>query len=219
MLQNYIDGGLNPWVTSEFSSHGLLTVGSVISTALGGCTPLTMAKVIDIWGRVEGFCFMLLVCVCGMVVKAVCTNVQSYIGGHVLYWVGHIGLLYVIDVMCADITSLKNRMIIYGINETPRIAATFAGPELVNIFLTGPGWRWAFGAFIIILVACSVPAMVLMLFMYRKARKAGYAEKQRSGRTMFQSIAYYAIEFDSKFTITELTQSPFTDLLKFSVLF
>ncbi|KAF3038217.1 hypothetical protein E8E11_005802 [Didymella keratinophila] len=196
MLQNYIDGGLNPYATSSFSSHGLLTVGSVISTALGGCTPLTMAKVIDIWGRVEGFCFMLLVCVSGMIVKAVCTNVQSYIGGHILYWVGHIGLLYVVDVMCADITSLKNRMIIYGINETPRIAATFAGPELTAMFLAGPGWRWAFGAFLIILVACSIPAMALMLFMYRKARKAGYAQKQRSGRSLIQSLAFYFVQFD-----------------------
>jgi MFS family permease len=198
MLQNYIDGGLNAYATSSFSSHGLLTVGSVISTALGGCTPLTMAKVIDIWGRVEGFCFMLLVCVSGMIVKAACTNVQSYIGGHILYWVGHIGLLYVVDVMCADITSLKNRMIIYGINETPRIAAAFAGPELTAMFLAGPGWRWAFGAFLIILVACSIPAMALMLFMYRKARKAGYAQKQRSGRSLIQSLAFYFIEFDCK---------------------
>ena len=63
MLQNYIDSGLNPYITSAFGSHGLLTVGTVISTALGGCAPLTMAKVIDIWGRVEGFCFMLLVSV------------------------------------------------------------------------------------------------------------------------------------------------------------
>ncbi|KAK4105646.1 siderophore iron transporter-like protein mirB [Parathielavia hyrcaniae] len=196
MLQNYIDSGLNPYITSAFGSHGLLTVGTVISTALGGCVPLTMAKVIDIWGRVEGFCMMLLICVLGMIVKAVCTNVQSYIGGHILYWTGHIGLLYVIDVMCADITSLKNRMIIFGINTTPRIAATFAGPELVARFYSGPGWRWAFGAFIIILVACSVPAMAVMLYMYRKARQSGYAQKQRSGRSLIQSIAHYAIEFD-----------------------
>jgi MFS family permease len=133
-------------------------------------------------------------------VKAVCKNVQSYIGGHILYWVGHIGLLYVIDVMCADITSLKNRMIIFGINSTPRIAATFAGPKLVEQFYYGPGWRWAFGAFIIILVACSVPAMGVMLFMYHKARQSGYAEKKRSGRTTFESLKYYTIEFDSKLT-------------------
>lgn len=215
MLQNYIDSGLNPYVTSAFASHGLLTVGTVISTALGGCVPLTMAKAIDIWGRVEGFCLMLLICVLGMIVKAVCTNVQSYIGGHILYWTGHIGLLYVIDVMCADITSLKNRMIIFGINGTPRIAATFAGPKLVEIFYNGPGWRWAFGAFIIILVACSVPAMTLMLYMYRKARQSGYAQKQRSGRTTFQSLKFYLIEFDSKCTLKQLSIS--TNLRKSSV--
>lgn len=199
MLQNYVDSGLNPYVTSEFSSHGLLAVGTVMATALGGCVPLTMAKAIDIWGRVEGFCLMLLVCVVGMIMKAVCTNVKTYIAAHVLYWTGHIGLLYVIDVMCADITSLRNRMIIFGINGTPRIAATFAGPEITALFLAGPGWRWAFGAFIIILVACSVPAMALMLYMYRKARKAGYAKKQRSDRNTFESLKFYFIEFDSKF--------------------
>lgn len=213
MLQNYIDSGLNPYITSAFGSHGLLTVGTVVSTALGGCAPLTLAKVIDIWGRVEGFCFMLLVCVAGMIVKAVCKNVQSYIGGHILYWTGHIGLLYVIDVMCADITSLKNRMIIFGINQTPRIAATFAGPALVDKFLYGPGWRWAFGAFIIILVACSIPAMGVMLYMYRKARQAGYAQKERSGRSAFESVKHYTIEFDSKCstkgcsTLTNIVQS------------
>ncbi len=200
LLQNFTDSGLNAYITSAFGTHGLLTIGSVVSSSLGGCVPLTMAKVIDIWGRVEGFCFMLLVCVSGMIVKAVCTNVQSYIGGHILYWTGHIGLLYVTDVMCADITSLKNRMIIFGLNQTPRIAATFAGPELVSLFYNGPGWRWAFGAFIIILVACSMPAMGVMLYMYRKARKAGYAQKQRSGRSTFASLKYYAIELDSRFS-------------------
>ena len=199
MLQNYVDTSLNPYVTSEFSSHGLLAVGTVMATALGGCVPLTMAKAIDIWGRVEGFCLMLLVCVAGMIMKAVCTNVKTYIAAHVLYWTGHIGLLYVIDVMCADITSLKNRMIIFGINGTPRIAATFAGPEIAALFYRRPGWRWAFGTFTIILVACSVPAMGLMLYMYRKARKSGYAEKQRSGRNMLESLKSYFIEFDSKF--------------------
>jgi len=189
------------FITSSFGVHGLLTIGSVISSALGGCAPLTLAKIIDIWGRVEGFCLMLLICVSGMIVKALCKNVQSYIGGHILYWTGHIGLMYIIQVMCSDMTSLKNRMIILGLNTTPRIAATFAGPELVNTFYYGSaGWRWAFGAFIIVLVACSIPAMGVMLYMYRQARKAGYAKKERSGRTTFQSLKFYAIEFDSKST-------------------
>ncbi|KAJ8115506.1 hypothetical protein OPT61_g2873 [Boeremia exigua] len=197
MLQNYVDSGLNAFITSSFGAHGLLTIGGVVASSLGGCAPLTLAKIIDIWGRVEGFLFMLVVCVAGMIVKAVCTNVQSYIGGHILYWTGHIGLLYVIDVMCADITTLKNRMIIFGINQTPRIAATFAAPKIVDDFYYGSaGWRWAFGTFIIVLVAVSIPCMAVMLYMYNKARKAGLVKKESSGRTAIASIQYYLVQLD-----------------------
>ncbi|KAF1957683.1 siderophore iron transporter-like protein mirB [Byssothecium circinans] len=196
MLQNYIDTALNPYITSSFSRHGLLTVGTVISTALGGCIPLTTAKIIDIWGRVEGFIFMLLIAVVGMIMKAVCQNMETYIAAHVLYWTGHIGIIYVVDVMCADMTSLKNRMIIYGINGTPRIAATFAGPKIATLFYTNLNFRWAFGAFTIILLGCSVPAMSVMIYMYHKARKAGLAKKERSNRNLPQSLAYYFIQFD-----------------------
>jgi hypothetical protein len=41
--------------TSSFGKHGLLTVVSVLSTILGGSSKLTLAKIIDVWGRVEGF--------------------------------------------------------------------------------------------------------------------------------------------------------------------
>ncbi|KAF2017472.1 siderophore iron transporter-like protein mirB [Aaosphaeria arxii CBS 175.79] len=195
-LQNSVDSALNPYVTSAFASHGLLNVASVISTALGGCIPLTIAKVIDIWGRVEGFAFMLLLSVIGIIMKAVCKNVQTYIAAHVLYWAGHIGILYVVDVMCADMTTLKNRMIIYGINGTPRIAATFAGPKIADLYLKNSTFRWAFGTFAILLTASSIPAMALMIFMYSKAKKAGTINKQRSNRNIFQSFAYYFVQFD-----------------------
>jgi MFS family permease len=111
-----------------------------MSTALAGCIPLATSKFIDVFGRVEGFFLMLLIVLVGMALKAACKNMETYIAGHVLYWAGHIGVLYVTDVMAADITSLKNRMIIFTINGTPRIASTFAGPAIGDIFIMGL-WR------------------------------------------------------------------------------
>ncbi|KAH6865955.1 major facilitator superfamily domain-containing protein [Alternaria rosae] len=195
-LQNAIDAALNPFITSAFGTHGLLNVGSVMATALGGCLPLVIAKVIDIFGRVEGFFFMLLIVVAGMAMKAACTNVQTYIAGHVLYWAGHIGVLFVTDIMAADCTSLTNRMIIFTLNGTPRIASTFAGPAIADLFYYHNSWRWAFGAFIIIFVGCCAPALVLMMFMYRKARKAGLVKNVKSDRNVLQSLQYYIIQFD-----------------------
>jgi len=194
-MQNAIDAALNPFITSSFGQHGLLNVGSVMATALAGCIPLATAKFIDVFGRVEGFFLMLLIVLVGMALKAACKNVETYVAGHVLYWAGHIGVLYVTDVMASDITTLKNRMIIITINGSSRIASAFAGPNIGEYFLT-QNWRWAFGAFIFIFIGTSLPATAIMTFMYHKAKKAGVVQKQKSGRTMFHSIKYYFVQFD-----------------------
>ena len=203
-LQNAIDTALNPFITSSFGTHGLLTVSGVMATALSGCIPLLIAKVVDVFGRVEGFFVMLILVVTGMAMKAACHNVQTYMAGHVLYWAGHIGVLYVADIMAADITTLKNRMIIFTINGTPRIASTFAGPKIAELFYYHNNWRWAFGAFIIIFIGGCFPAMVVMIFMYHKARKAGLVKTEKSQRNVLQSLWYYFVQFDSRLSHTLL---------------
>lgn len=169
-----------------------------MSSALAGCIPLATSKIIDVFGRVEGFFAMLVIVVVGMALKAACQNMETYIAGHVLYWAGHIGVLYVTDVMAADITSLRNRMLIFTLNGTPRIASTFAGPAIATLFWEGPNWRWAFGTFIIVFVACSLPAMGIMIYMYRQAKNAGVIRKNESNRNALQSIWYYSVQFDCK---------------------
>jgi MFS family permease len=168
-----------------------------MSSALGGCIPLAVSKFIDVFGRVEGFFVMLLIILVGMALKAACNNVQTYIAGHVLYWSGHVGILYVNSIMVADMTTLKNRMIIFSLNETPRIASTFAGPAIADLFIQHNNWRWAFGAFIFLLIACSLPATGIMMYMYRKAKAAGVIHKTKSNRTVVQSISHHFIQFDS----------------------
>lgn len=175
----------------------MLNIGGVLSTIIGACLPLPLAKVLDIWGRVEGFLFMLAVCVIGMIMKAVSQNVETYVAAHTLYWAGHIGIRYVITVIISDMTSLRNRMIFIGFSNTPRIASAYAGPDIGALFHRHSSFRWAFGAFTIILVASCIPALGLMSFMFRKAVKDGVIQKrERSGRTTLQSIKHYTIELD-----------------------
>ncbi|KAJ5129170.1 Major facilitator superfamily domain general substrate transporter [Penicillium bovifimosum] len=195
-LLGSVEGSLNPYITSSFDKHGLLTVVSVVSTILGGSSTLSLAKIIDVWGRVEGFLLMLLLVTIGMIMKATCTSMEMYTAAHTLYWVGHIGLIYVVDIMLADMTSLRNRMLILGINGTPGIASVFAGPKIANLFYTNLDFHWAFGAFAIMLVGVSSPAAVVMLVMQRRAERTGVLEKARSGRVWWQSVAHYCIEFD-----------------------
>ncbi|KAB8234512.1 major facilitator superfamily domain-containing protein [Aspergillus alliaceus] len=196
MLLVSVQTSLNPYITSSFHKHGLLTVVSVMSTILGGSSKLTLAKIIDIWGRVEGFLCMLLIVVIGLIMKATCKNIETYVAAHTLYWVGHIGMMYVVDIMLADMTTLKNRMIMFGINGTPSIASTFAGPRIATLFYNNLNFRWAFGAFAIMTAGTSIPIVAVMLYTQRKAQKIGALEKSASERNWWQTILHYFIEFD-----------------------
>ncbi|KAJ5772783.1 Major facilitator superfamily domain general substrate transporter [Penicillium paradoxum] len=195
-LLSSVESTLNPYITSSFNKHGLLTVVSVVSTILGGSSKLTLAKIIDIWGRVEGFLIMLVLVIIGLIMKATCISMEMYTAAHTLYWVGHIGLTYVVDIMLADMTSLRNRMFMLGLNGTPGIASVFAGPKIADLFYNNLNFYWAFGAFAIMMVGVSIPVAVVMLFMQRRAEKSGILEKSRSGRVWWQSIVHYLIEFD-----------------------
>ncbi|KAK6376145.1 hypothetical protein LTS17_007396 [Exophiala oligosperma] len=195
LLQS-VQGNLTPYVTSAFSEHGLLSTVSIVATILGGVANLTIAKIIDIWGRCEGFLVMLLFMVIGMIMKATCQNVETYAAAHTFYWVGHIGLGYVINVMLADMTTLKNRMIIFSINSTPLLATNFAGPRIADLFYTHVNFRWAFGAFCFILVGFCTPVVVVFFLSQRKANRLGIAPERVKSRTIGESLRYYFVQFD-----------------------
>lgn len=56
---------LASYVTSAYSQAPLLAAVSIISTVIGGVSKLTIAKIINIWGRMEGYCIMILLIVIG----------------------------------------------------------------------------------------------------------------------------------------------------------
>ncbi|KAL2285059.1 hypothetical protein FJTKL_08579 [Diaporthe vaccinii] len=196
MLLQAVQSELVPYVTSAFNSHGLLSTTSIVSTIMGGVSKLTIAKVIDIWGRAQVFAIMLLLFILGMIMKATCQNVETYAAAQTLFWVGHFGLLYTLDIIIADMTSLKNRIIMIGISTTPTIATTFAGPKIAELFYNNVKFRWAFGSLAIILAGVSVPMFVIFVLEESKAMKVGILVKKDNGRSIWQSCQFYFWEFD-----------------------
>ena len=83
---------------------------------------------------------------------------------------------------------------------SPRLASTFGGPKIAELFYERSTYRWAFGSFCIILVGFSIPVAVVLISNERKAKAMGLLKKEKSGRTMRQSTIHYLIEFDGKFS-------------------
>ena len=167
-----------------------------MASILGGTSSLFIAKIIDVWGRVEGFLAMLLLIVLGLILKAVCQKVETYAAAHTIYWTGHLGLIYVISIVIADMTTLRNRMLMITLNNTPAIASTFAGPAIAELFYIESSFRWAYGAFCIILVGVAIPTGVIMLLNQRRAARMGMLPERQSSRTWIKSIKHYVVEFD-----------------------
>jgi MFS family permease len=108
-MQQGTTGNLTPWVTSAFQEHSLTPTVSVMSSIIGGVFKLTLAKVLDIFGRPQGYLLSIVFTTMGLVMMAACKNVETYAAAQVFYWVGYNGLDYSLSIFLADTTSLRNR--------------------------------------------------------------------------------------------------------------
>jgi hypothetical protein len=89
-MQQGMSFGLSPYVTSAFNAHSLTAATSIMSSIIGGLFKLPLAKILDIWGRPQGFALMVLSLTIGLIMMAGCNNVKTYAAAQVFYWVGQV---------------------------------------------------------------------------------------------------------------------------------
>lgn len=187
---------MTPYVTSSFKEHSLTAVTSVLSSIIGGLSKLPLAKILDVWGRPQGFAIMVAFLTIGLIMMAGCNNVKTYAAAQVFYWIGQNGIDFSLSIFIADTSSLKNRSLMFAFASSPYIVTTWIGGPAAASFLAGAGWRWAFGTFAIVTPVICSPLFALFIWNYRKAKAAGVMPLHQSGRTFIQSLRHYAIEFD-----------------------
>lgn len=125
----------------------------------------------------------------------------------VFYSVGFTGMIFCVDVITADTSTLRDRGLAFAFTSSPYIITAFAGAAASEHFYES-NWRWAYGTFAIVLPVVALPMFGLLRFNLQKAKKKGlWQEKDRSGRSIMQSVVYYVIEFDRKYS------SPIADSL------
>ena len=129
---------------------------------------------------------------------AATNGIELYSAAQVFYWVGENGLAYVLDVFIADTSSLKWRGLMFAFSTSPYIATTFAGPAAAQRYYTHSTWRWAYGSWAIITRVICSPFLWVFWHNQRLARKQGILLDTHvaSGRTRWQSVQHYFIEFD-----------------------
>ncbi|KAJ3523281.1 hypothetical protein NM208_g12513 [Fusarium decemcellulare] len=169
----------------------------LLSSVIGGVCNLTIAKILDIFGRPQGYAFSLFITTIGIIMMAATTSVEMYAAAQVFWTVGNNALLYSVNIFVADTTGLRNRGLMTGLTASPNIITTWLGGPIAEAFLKGPGWQWCFGFFSIIVPILCLPLFVLLMWNYFKAKKQGVVTVEKGSRSLGQSVLYYCREFDA----------------------
>ena len=82
-FQGSLDANLSPYVTSDFDSHSLLPVISIISAAMSAAVFMPLTKVLNIWDRSIGFIIMAMFATLGLILSASCNDVETYAASQV----------------------------------------------------------------------------------------------------------------------------------------
>ncbi|KAF3809830.1 Siderophore iron transporter mirB [Colletotrichum gloeosporioides] len=195
-FQSSVLNSLTPYAASDFESHSLLPVIDIVSSAMTASVYIPLAKILDLWGRAEGFLLMVIFATLGMILLAGSQNLATYCAATVFWQLGWSGLTYSIDVITADSTNLKNRGLAFAFTSSPYIITAFAGPKSAEGFLDNVNWRWGFGCFSIVLPVVAAPLYGILKWNIHKAKKRGVLVREPSGRSFLQNIWWALVEFD-----------------------
>lgn len=191
-----IVGTLTPYVTSSFEEHSLTAVTSIVAGLISGLWKLPFAKLIDIWGRPQGFALMIASQVLGFIMMAACKDVKTYCAAQVFYSVGYSGIDFSMTIFIADTSSLRDRAFMIAYYSSPWIFMTWCYGPAAEAILSSIGFRWGFGIWAIVVPLVSTPLFAIFYLNYRKAEKLGLINNQASGRSFNQSFVHFAREFD-----------------------
>ncbi|KAF2845835.1 MFS general substrate transporter [Plenodomus tracheiphilus IPT5] len=175
-LQEVVVRAMNPYVTSAFRLHSLTAATGIMSSIIGGLSKIPLAKLLDMWGRPQGLLLSLCIWMVGYIMMASCQNVETYAAAQVFSSTGSQAVSYILTVFIADTSTLKNRALMLSFATSPYVITTWVGGPVAQSVLAGPGWRWAFGIFTIIIPVVVIPLALLVLYNDRKARKQGLLE-------------------------------------------
>lgn len=76
---------LLPYATSAWETHSLLNVIYVVADAFAAAIYIPLAKILDLWGRAEGFVVMTLFATLGLIMMAASQNLPTFCAAYVSY--------------------------------------------------------------------------------------------------------------------------------------
>ena len=130
-----------------------------------------MARVANVFGRLEAFSLSVFLYVIGYIQMAASNNVQTLASAQIFYSAGNTGLQILQQIFIADTSDLLNRALFSSLPDIPFLITVWVGPPIANSLLANTTWRWGYGIWTIVLPTAFLPLALSLVFNSRKAAR------------------------------------------------
>ncbi|CEG81513.1 hypothetical protein RMATCC62417_15707 [Rhizopus microsporus] len=188
------------YITSAFNSMNLAALLNVVLYVLETVLLPFYAKFADMVGRTEAFVISIFFYVLSGVVQAVAPNMDTLVGGQVIYALGITGVSILGHVLIADITTAVNRGLFQAFYDLPAIVNIFVAPIVGKALVEAGAWRWSYSMICFCITATSVPLLIGLFRLEKTVKKSHLLPPRRdehSGKTFMEKARWYCTELDA----------------------
>lgn len=172
-LDSQVRSTYQSYATSSFGEHSLLATVNVVRSVIAAAAQPAAARVADVFGRFELVAISMIFYLIGTTVESCATSIEVFSAGTVLYQLGYTGIVLLVEIIIADITSMRSRVFFSYLPATPYIINTWISGNITSAVLKKTGWRWGIGMWCIIYSVCSLPLLWTLFYTSRRAQKTG----------------------------------------------
>ena len=183
-LDGTLRGTYQPTATNSMGTHSLTSTVNIIRAVIGAGTQPTAGKIADVFGRVELILVSCFFYVLGTIVEAVANDVVTLAAGTAIYQIGYTIVILLVEVIIADITSTRSRLFFSYIPALPFLINTWVSGNISEAVLGATTWRWGFGMWCIIYPVCTLPLIISLMVVSRRAKKRGLLDSYKSSFEM-----------------------------------
>ncbi|KAJ5651173.1 uncharacterized protein N7484_004896 [Penicillium longicatenatum] len=184
-LDSQVRSTYQSYATSSFGEHSLLATVNVVRSVIAAAAQPAAARIADVFGRFELVVVSMVFYLIGTTVESCATSIEIFSTGTVLYQLGYTGIVLLVEIIIADITSMRSRVFFSYLPATPFIINTWISGNITSTVLSKTGWRWGIGMWCIIYTVCSLPLLWTLFYTSRRAQKSGALEHHPSPLRFF----------------------------------
>ncbi|GMK55556.1 hypothetical protein CspeluHIS016_0206120 [Cutaneotrichosporon spelunceum] len=160
------------FATSAVHHHSSAgTIGTVQAIIIAVGKPF-MAKIADVCGRGEAFLAVAALYLIGYLTMASAYSISTIAVGNIFYAFGYTGLQMLLQIVIADMTSLRWRGLVGGLVSAPFLINIFVSAEIASRVL--PDWRKGYVQFAVVVPAMLAPLIAALLAQGKSRTHVGY---------------------------------------------